>query len=48
MMIKLGLTALEIANILSISLRGIQQHRYRIKKKIDSKVNLTSFIRSIN
>ena len=47
MMIKLGLTAIEIANILSVSLRGIQQHRYRIKKKISVEENLTSYIRKL-
>ena len=45
-MIKFGLQTREIANILSISIRGVEQHRYRIKKKLNIKENITSYLRS--
>ena len=45
-MIKFGLQTREIANILSITIRGVEQHRYRIKKKLDIKENLTIYLRA--
>ena len=44
-MIKFGLQTREIANILSITVRGVEQHRYRIKKKLDIEENLTTYLR---
>ena len=46
-MIKFGLHTREIANILSVTIRGIEQHRYRIKKKLSIDENLTTYLRSI-
>ena len=43
-MIKFGFNTREIASILSITVRGVEQHRYRIKKKICSKTNLTTYL----
>ena len=43
-MIKFGFNTREIASILSITSRGVEQHRYRIKKKINSKGNLTNYL----
>ena len=45
-MIKFGLQTREIANILSVTIRGIEQHRYRIKKKLNINENITSYLRS--
>ena len=45
-MIKFGLQTREIANILSITVRGVEQHRYRIKKKLDIEENLTTYLRN--
>ena len=45
-MIKFGLQTREIANILSITIRGVEQHRYRIKKKLDIEENLTIYLRA--
>ena len=46
-LIKMGFSSLEIADILSISKRGIEQHRYRIRKKLDLQTDLTIFIQSL-
>ena len=46
-LIKMGFSSLEIAEILSISKRGIEQHRYRIRKKLNLKIDLTIFIQSL-
>ena len=43
-MIKFGFNTREIASILSITTRGVEQHRYRIKKKINSDKNLTNYL----
>ena len=45
-MIKFGLHTREIANILSITIRGVEQHRYRIKKKLNIDENITTYLRS--
>ena len=45
-MIKFGLQTREIANILSITIRGVEQHRYRIKKKLAIEENLTIYLRT--
>ena len=46
-LIKMNFSSLEIAEILSISKRGIEQHRYRIRKKLALKSDLTIFIQSL-
>ena len=46
-LIKMGFSSLEIAEILSISKRGVEQHRYRIRKKLDLKIDLSIFIQSL-
>ncbi len=47
--IKIGFDNYEIAGLLSIGLRGVQQHRYRIKKKLRLKdQKLDYIISSIN
>jgi tetratricopeptide (TPR) repeat protein len=43
-LIKFGFNTREIASILSITSRGVEQHRYRIKKKIDCTKNLTNYL----
>ena len=43
-MIKFGFNTREISSILSITTRGVEQHRYRIKKKIKCKGNLTNHL----
>ena len=43
-MIKFGFNTREIASILSITTRGVEQHRYRIKKKIECTKNLTNYL----
>ena len=43
-MIKFGFNTREIASILSITIRGVEQHRYRIKKKINSDSHLTTYL----
>jgi tetratricopeptide (TPR) repeat protein len=43
-MIRFGFNTREIASILSITTRGVEQHRYRIKKKINSDKNLTNYL----
>tara|TARA_B100000902_G_C27209821_1_gene863709 strand:- start:1112 stop:1243 length:132 start_codon:yes stop_codon:yes gene_type:complete len=43
----MGFSTLEVADILSITKRGVEQHRYRIRKKINIKSDLTIFLLSI-
>tara|TARA_B110000116_G_scaffold46768_1_gene38842 strand:+ start:351 stop:1931 length:1581 start_codon:yes stop_codon:yes gene_type:complete len=43
-MIKFGFNTREIASILSVTTRGVEQHRYRIKKKIECTKNLTNHL----
>jgi len=43
-LIKFGFNTREIASILSITSRGVEQHRYRIKKKIKCEENLTTYL----
>ena len=47
-MIKFGFNTREIASILSITSRGVEQHRYRIKKKISTKGNLTNYLLNLS
>ena len=46
-LIKMSFSASEIADILSITIRGVEQHRYRIRKKLNLKSDLTIFVQSI-
>ena len=46
-LIKMSFSSVEIADILSISIRGVEQHRYRIKKKLKLNADLTIFIHSL-
>lgn len=46
-LIHLGMDNYEIAELMFISKRSIEQHRYRIKKKLKINVNLTEFLFSI-
>tara|TARA_Y100000590_G_C15724035_1_gene1014522 strand:- start:96 stop:1247 length:1152 start_codon:yes stop_codon:yes gene_type:complete len=46
-LIKMGFSTNQIAEILFITQRGVEQHRYRIKKKLKLKTDLTIFIRSL-
>ena len=46
-LIKMGCDTLEIAHFLWVSNRGIEQHRYRIKKKLGIQENLTTYLLSI-
>jgi tetratricopeptide (TPR) repeat protein len=43
-LIKMGFDTNEIAGLLWISKRGVDQHRYRIKKKIKTSENITPFL----
>jgi AraC family chitin signaling transcriptional activator len=47
--IKTGLTSKKIASLMGISIRGVEIHRYRLRKKldIDVKDNLANFLRKI-
>ena len=44
--LKMNLSSKEIAPLMGISVRGVEIHRYRLRKKmeLDSKENLTSFL----
>ncbi len=44
--LRMNLSSKEIAPLMKISIRGVENHRYRIRKKLDlpSEVNLTDFI----
>lgn len=46
-LIKMSFTTQEITEMLSISKRGVEQHRYRIRKKLAIKTDLTIFLQSI-
>ena len=46
-LIKMSFSILEIADILSISKRGVEQHRYRIRKKLELSTDLTIFLQSL-
>ena len=46
-LIHLGLDNYEIASFMSISKRSIEQHRYRIKKKLNLEQNLTEYLLSL-
>tara|TARA_B100000965_G_scaffold228608_1_gene191392 strand:+ start:10997 stop:12547 length:1551 start_codon:yes stop_codon:yes gene_type:complete len=46
-LIKMGFSTVEISEILAITNRGVEQHRYRIKKKLKLKGDLTIFLRSL-
>ena len=47
--LRMNLTSKEIAPLLRISYRGVENHRYRLRKKLRLKkeVNLTDFILSV-
>ena len=45
--IRIGFDNYEISGIMGITLRGVQQHRYRITKKLNNKKKLDDFILSI-
>ncbi|MCM4157206.1 LuxR C-terminal-related transcriptional regulator [Gramella sp. AN32] len=44
--LKMNLSSKEIAPLMGISVRGVEVHRYRLRKKmgLDSKINLTKFL----
>jgi AraC family transcriptional regulator, chitin signaling transcriptional activator len=44
--LKMNLSSKEIAPLMGISVRGVEVHRYRLRKKmgLDSKENLTNFM----
>ena len=46
-LIRMGCDTQEIAHFLWVSRRGIEQHRYRMKKKLKIQQNLTTFLLSI-
>lgn len=46
-LVRLGLDSYEMASFMSVSKRSIEQHRYRIKKKLKIDVNLTEHLLSI-
>ena len=46
-LIKMSFSTLEISEILSISKRGVEQHRYRIRKKLDLQTDLTIFLQAL-
>ena len=43
----MNFSTIEITEILAITRRGVEQHRYRIKKKLKLKTDLTVFLQSI-
>ncbi len=47
-LIHLGLDNYEIAKFMSVSKRSIEQHRYRIKKKLNIDQNLTEYLFSLS
>ena len=47
-LIHLGFDSYEIAKFMSVSKRSIEQHRYRIKKKLEIDNNLTEYIFSLS
>jgi len=44
----LGLDNYEISKLMFISKRSVEQHRYRIKKKLNIDQNLNDFILSLS
>ena len=46
-LIKMGCDKIEIAHFLWVTNRGVEQHRYRIKKKLGIQQNLTTYLLSI-
>ena len=46
-LIKMNFSTSDIAEILSISIRGVEQHRYRIRKKLKVNTDLSIFIQSL-
>lgn len=46
-LIKMEFNSPEIAGLLWISKRGVEQHRYRIRKKLQIKMNLYTYISSL-
>ena len=46
-LIHLGLDNHEMAELMSISKRSIEQHRYRIKKKLEININLSEYLLSL-
>ena len=46
-LIKMNFSTSDIAEILSISVRGVEQHRYRIRKKLNVTTDLSIFIQSL-
>ena len=46
-LIHLGFDNYEMAELMSISKRSIEQHRYRIKKKLQININLSEYILSL-
>ena len=46
-LIKMSFKTDEIAEILSVSNRGVEQHRYRIKKKLKLSGDLSIFLQSL-
>lgn len=47
-LIHLGLDNYEMAELMSISKRSIEQHRYRIKKKLQININLSEYLLSLS
>ena len=47
--IKLGMTSLDIANVLFIEKKSVEMSKYRLKKKLqlDPEVDLNTFIKQI-
>jgi len=46
-LIKMNFSTSDIAEILSISIRGVEQHRYRIRKKLNVNTDLSIFLQSL-
>ncbi len=46
-LIKMSFGSNEIAEILSITIRGVEQHRYRIRKKLKLNTDLTIYLQSL-
>tara|TARA_Y100001970_G_C14155985_1_gene815586 strand:+ start:114 stop:299 length:186 start_codon:yes stop_codon:yes gene_type:complete len=45
--IRIGFDNYQIAGMMGVGLRAVQQHRYRIKKKLDTNRKLDNFILSM-
>ncbi|MCX2679304.1 LuxR C-terminal-related transcriptional regulator [Galbibacter sp. EGI 63066] len=48
--IKMGLSTKEIAPLMNISIRGVETHRYRLKKRLnlDNSSSLVNYLRNLN